>query len=113
MRKFSSFHAAFMTGILSKSSSIKNANQSDQLNSDQLSSNRSHISNLSPPSAHWRAMLRHSHAERFRKAAQIEYDAIENRGIWQIVNRFDESQQIIFLKWVFIYKTDSNDYLIK
>ncbi len=58
-------------------------------------------------------MLRHSHAERFRKAAQIEYDAIENRDIWQIVNRLDENQQIISLKWVFIYKTDSNDYLIK
>jgi hypothetical protein len=114
MRKFPSFHAAFMTEILSKPSFIKNANQSDQLNSDQLSSNRSHISNLSPPPAHWRAMLRHSHAERFRKAAQIEYDAIENRDIWQIVDRSkDENQQIISLKWVFTYKTDSNDYLIK
>jgi hypothetical protein len=43
-------------------------------------------------------MLRHSHAEEFRKAAQVEYDAIENRGIWQIVDRFDENQQIISLK---------------
>ncbi len=58
-------------------------------------------------------MLRHSHAERFRKAAQIEYDAIENRGIWQIVDRLDENQQIISLKWVFTYKTDLNSYLIK
>ncbi len=29
------------------------------------------------------------------------------------MNRFDENQQIISLKWVFTYKTDSNDYLIK
>jgi hypothetical protein len=43
-------------------------------------------------------MLRHSHAKGFRKAAQIEYDAIENRDIWQIVDRFDENQQIISLK---------------
>jgi hypothetical protein len=58
-------------------------------------------------------MLRHSHAESFRKAAQMKYDAIENRDIWQIVNRLDENQQIILLKWVFTYKTDSDDYLIK
>ncbi len=110
IRKFSSFHATFMIELV-KSTYV---NQSDQLNSDQLSSNRSHISNLLSSSAHWRAMLRHSHAKRFRKAAQIEYDAIENRDIWQIVDRSkNENQQIIFLKWIFIYKTDSNDYLIK
>jgi hypothetical protein len=107
MRKFSSFHAAFMTEIMTKSAYV---NQSDQSNQ----SNRSHISNLPPSSAHWRAMLRHSHAEDFRKAAQIEYEAIENRDIWQIVDRSkNENQQIILLKWIFTYKTDSNDYLIK
>jgi nucleoside diphosphate kinase len=59
-------------------------------------------------------MLRHSHAEGFRKATQMKYEAIENRDIWQIVDRFkNENQQIISLKWVFTYKTDSNDYLIK
>ncbi len=110
MRKFSSFHATFMIELI-KSTYV---NQSNQLNLDQLNSkNRSHISNLSFSSAHWRAMLRHPHAEKFRKAAQIEYDAIENRDTWQIVNRLDENQQIISLKWIFIYKTDSNDYLIK
>jgi hypothetical protein len=108
MRKFSSFHATFMTEILTKSAYV---NQSDQ--SNQLSSNRPHINNLPLSSTHWRAMLRHYHAERFRKADQIEYDASENRDIWQIMNRLDENQQIISLKWVFIYKTDSNNYLIK
>ncbi len=108
MRKFSSFHATFMTKLI-KSIYVNESNQFDQLNS-----NRSHISNLLFLSTHWRAMLRHFHAEKFRKAAQIEYDAIENRDIWQIVDRFrDENQQIISLKWVFTYKTDSNDYLIK
>jgi hypothetical protein len=58
-------------------------------------------------------MLRHSHAKNFRKVAQVEYDPIENRDIWQIMNRLDENQQIISLKWIFTYKTDSNDYLIK
>jgi hypothetical protein len=59
-------------------------------------------------------MLRHSHAENFRKAALIEYETIENRDIWQIINRFkNEDHQIISLKWVFTYKTDANNYLIK
>jgi hypothetical protein len=58
-------------------------------------------------------MLRHFHAESFRKATQIKYDAIENWDIWQIMNRFNKNQQIISSKWVFTYKTDSNDYLIK
>ncbi len=109
MRKFSSFHAAFMIGLF-KSTYVNQSDQSDQLSSK----NRSHISNLSSSSAHWRAMLRHFHAKRFRKAAQIEYDAIENRDIWQIVDRLkNEDHQIISLKWIFTYKTDSNDYLIK
>jgi hypothetical protein len=97
-----------------KSSFIQNANQSDQLNFDQLSINRSHISNLSPSPAHWRAMLRHSHAKEFRKAAQMKYETIENRDTWQIVDRpKSENNQIISLKWIFTYKIDSNDYLIK
>jgi hypothetical protein len=109
MRKFSSLYAAFMNKILTKSAYV---NQSDQ--SNQLSKNRSHINNLSLSSTHWRAMLRHFHAKSFRKAAQIEYEAIENRDIWQVVDRSkNENQQIILLKWVFTYKTDSNDYLIK
>jgi hypothetical protein len=77
MRKISTFHAAFMIEILSKSLSDVKIVQSDQ--SNRL--NKSHISNLSSSSQHWRAMLRYSHAEEFRKAIQIEYDAIENRDI--------------------------------
>jgi hypothetical protein len=76
MRKFSSFHAAFMAGLF-KPAYVDQSDQSDQLSSK----NRPHISNLPSPPAHWRAMLRHPHAEGFRKAAQVEYDAIENRGI--------------------------------
>jgi hypothetical protein len=43
-------------------------------------------------------MLRYFYAKKYRKAAKIEYNAIENRDIWQIMNRFDENQQIISLK---------------
>jgi hypothetical protein len=41
-------------------------------------SNRIHISTLPSSSAHWRAMLKHLHEDEFRKAAQLEFDAIES-----------------------------------
>jgi hypothetical protein len=74
--------------------------------------NRIHISTLFSSSAHWRAMLKHSHDERFRKVAQIEYDAIDDWDTWEIINKFND-QKIISLKWMFIYRNDSDDYLIK
>jgi hypothetical protein len=60
MKKFSSFHATFMIELV-KPAYVNQSDQSDQSNLNQPSSkNRSHISNLSSSSVHWRAMLRHS-----------------------------------------------------
>jgi hypothetical protein len=67
---------------------------------------------LSKSSFHWKAMLQHSHAEEFIKAAQIKYDAIETKETWKIVDKRDD-YKLISLKWVFIYKFDSNDFLFK
>ncbi len=54
MRKIPTFHATFMTEILTKSLSIDSAElvQSEQLNDDQLSKPRHHINNLSASSSH-------------------------------------------------------------
>jgi hypothetical protein len=46
---------------------------------DTKVSNHIHINTLPSSSAHWRAMLKHSHEDEFRKAAQLEFDAIESR----------------------------------
>jgi hypothetical protein len=46
---------------------------------DMNVSNRIHISTLSSSSAHWRAMLKHLHEDEFRKAAQLEFETIEDR----------------------------------
>jgi hypothetical protein len=75
--------------------------------------NRIHISTLPPPPAHWRAMLKHPHGDGFRKAAQLEFEAIEGRGTWEIVDKSTVNQKIIPLKWVFTYKNDSDGYLTK
>jgi hypothetical protein len=84
-------------------------------NETSISANRIHISTLPLSSAHWRAMLRHSHGEGFRKAAQVEFEAINSRDTWEIVNKssISDHQKIISLKWIFIYKNDSDDYLTK
>jgi hypothetical protein len=76
------------------------------------SSFKFHINNLSKSLIHWRAMLRHSHAEEFIKAAQMKYDVIETKKTWKIVDKRDD-YKLISLKWVFIYKFDSNDFLFK
>jgi hypothetical protein len=76
------------------------------------SSSKFHISNLSKSFLHWRTMLRHSHAEEFLKAAQMKYDVIETRRIWKIVDKRND-YKLISLKWVFIYKSDFDDFLFK
>ncbi len=42
----------------------------------------------------------------------MKYDVIETRKTWKIVDKRDD-YKLISLKWIFIYKSDSNDFLIK
>jgi hypothetical protein len=57
-------------------------------------------------------MIKHPHSEDFRKAAQLEFGTIDQKGTWELVNR-PEKVEVISLKWVFTYKTDPNGYLTK
>ncbi len=44
----------------------------------------------------------------------MKFDAINSRDTWEIVNKsIISDQEIISLKWVFTYKNDLDDYLIK
>ncbi len=128
--KISEFHVAFMTELM-KFDRFLIENQIDfridlkeesSITQNQINlhintkiPNRIYISTLLSSSAHWRAMKRHFHDEEFRKAAQMKFDAINSRDTWKIMNKssISDHQKIISLKWVFIYKNDSNDYLIK
>jgi hypothetical protein len=120
--KISKFHVAFMTELMEFDRflienqidfriDLKEESSIDFHINTQIS-NRIHISTLLSLWAHWRAMLRHFYDEEFRKAAQMKFDAINDRDTWKIMNK-SENQKIISLKWVFIYKNDSNDYLTK
>jgi hypothetical protein len=57
-------------------------------------------------------MLRHSHIKKFLKIAQMKYDVIEIQKIWKIVDK-KEDYKLISLKWICIYKSDSDDFLSK
>ncbi len=103
MKKILVFHTALMIVFNTKATEFE---------IKTTSSFKFHISNLSKSSLHWRVMLRHSHAEEFIKVAQMKYDAIETKRTWKIVDKRDD-YKLISLKWVFIYKSDSNDFLFK
>lgn len=57
-------------------------------------------------------MLRHPHAEGFRKAADKEYKALKEQGGWEIVDRATDFI-VIPIKWMFIYKHDPDSYSAK
>ncbi len=42
----------------------------------------------------------------------MKYDVIETKKTWKIVDKQDD-YKLILLKWIFIYKSDSNDFLFK
>jgi hypothetical protein len=63
MKKIFVFHTALMIVFNTKASEFE---------IKTTSSFKFHISNLSKSSLHWRAMLRHLHAEEFIKAAQMK-----------------------------------------
>jgi hypothetical protein len=103
MKKILVFHTTMMIVFSTKTSKFE---------IKTTSSSKFRISNLSKSFLHWRIMLRHSHAEKFMKVAWIKYDVIETRKIWKIVDKRDD-HKLISLKWVYIYKSDSNDFLFK
>jgi hypothetical protein len=103
MKKILVFHTTLMIVFNIKAT---------ELEIKTISSFKFHISNLSKSFLHWKTMLRHSHAEEFIKAAQIKYDVIETKETWKIVDKRD-NYKLISLKWIFTYKSDSDDFLFK
>ncbi len=112
--KIFKFHVAFMIELMKFERFLIENQINVQIDLKDEISNRIHINTSLSSSTHWRAMLKHSHEDEFRKVAQLEFDVIKNRDTWKIMNKSSISdQKIISLKWVFIYKNDSNDYLTK
>jgi hypothetical protein len=108
--KISQFYVAFMIEMWTKEKNNEIKSSKDA----KYWSSRLHVSDLSSSSTHWRRMLKHSYAAQWQKTAQIEYDAINDKSIWIIIDRFEtQRMKKILLKWIFVYKIDSNDFLLK
>jgi hypothetical protein len=108
--KISQFHVSFMTEVWTK----KENNEIKSSKDAKYWLFHFHVSDLSSSSTHWREMLKHSYAAQWQNTAQIEYNEINDKSIWITIDRFEAQRvKIISLKWVFIYKIDSNDFLLK
>ena len=58
-------------------------------------------------------MLKHPHANEFRKAAEKEYRALESKGTFTYIEKGGITQKPLPLMWTFIYKFDENGFLTK
>jgi hypothetical protein len=75
------------------------------------STSKFHINNLSKLSQHYKTMLYHLHAKKLRIATQVEYDAIDKKKLERSLTK--KNYKCVLLNWVFIYKINFDDYLIK
>ncbi len=85
MKKIFIFHTALM--IVFNTKTIK-------LEIKTTSLFKFHINNLLKSFFHWKAMLRHSHAEEFLKIAQMKFDVIETKKTWKIVDKWNDYKLI-------------------
>ena len=58
-------------------------------------------------------MLRQPHKEGFLAAANKEYSDLECRNTFRVVKLTTAIPKLLPLMWVFTYKFDDDDYLIK
>ena len=73
---------------------------------------RPHRDTLPKPPEHWRGLLKHPHAEGFKKAADIEYNALLAKNTWKVKPK-RSGLKLLPIRWVFTYKFDEAGYLIK
>jgi hypothetical protein len=56
-------------------------------------------------------MLKYPYKQDFSNAARIEYSKLGDKNIYEEVEY--NSEYLLLLIWVFIYKFDNNNYLIR
>jgi hypothetical protein len=66
---------------------------------------------LEPPNM-WAELQNHKHKEGFIKAAEKEYRDLTQRNMFRKVNQ-PKNARILLIRWVFVYKFDTDGYLIK
>ena len=71
---------------------------------------RPHRSELPDPPSNWSKLQNHPYREEFTVAAQKEFQDLESRGTWELVDYAADTKPLP-LKWVFTYKYDTDGYL--
>ena len=76
---------------------------------------RLHRDQLPPPPKSWRDLKQHPHMAGFLAAAQTEFTALQNKGMFESIHLTPQiaSQTVLPLLWVFTYKFDTDGYLLK
>src|SRR5271170_2576909 len=76
---------------------------------------RLHRDQLPPPPKSWRDLKQHPHMAGFLAAAQTEFTALQNKGMFESMHLTPQiaSQTVLPLLWVFTYKFDTDGYLLK
>ena len=83
---------------------------------DQALTGRPHRDNLPTAPRNWRDMLRHPYSQLFLEGASLEFKTLDDKGTFQAVDDNVVNQSNITplpLIWVFSYKFDEHDRLIK
>ena len=86
--------------------------KSPQQNPQEISSTKPHRDDLPPEPQHYGDLRKHPHIDGFKRAMRIELDALKSKGTWSEVP-FDGHTVSIPTTWVFKYKFDDQEYLIK
>ncbi|KAI1005011.1 hypothetical protein K3495_g3206 [Podosphaera aphanis] len=73
---------------------------------------RLHIDQLKKPPSRWETMLKHPESSEFISAANFEIQSQEEKGTWTEVPR-PANIKVLRLKWIFTYKSDDQDFLVK
>ncbi|KAI0997582.1 hypothetical protein K3495_g10604 [Podosphaera aphanis] len=70
---------------------------------------------LLPTPKGWDQILRHQFSAEFQKAAEREYEILEEKRTWTYVaiDEVPKSCKIVPVIWIFTYKSDSDGYLVK
>jgi hypothetical protein len=86
------------------------------LNRSDESRPRLHRDQLPPPPKSWRELQQHPHMAGFLAAAQTEFTALQNKGMFESIHltpQIASQTVLLLLLWVCTYKFDTDGYLLK
>lgn len=92
--ELSAFRVAFATGLMHRFADVP------------------HGSKLPPPSDHLNKLRNHPERPGFIEAAEKEYRDLKRRETFSVVDK-QEGWKTLPLRWVFVYKFDTDGYLLK